>query len=154
MSMKDLNITIPAEIAVLPLNLSEKVVLAQIHLFPGSSNRRLAELVGGTCRGVENLLYRLRQQNHITGNGRARRHRLMFLVRPHSSCGNTDHVKSHTSGGDQEAELQASSLRVLTRDCPAAASRLDLVSLRRCCTRSDHIRAGHNIVGLMRTFLR
>lgn len=107
MNSNGLEIKIPAPIASLPLALGEKVVLAHIAKLPGCSNARLAELIGGTCRGVENLLRRLRRQGYIeqTGNGRAGRHRLLFPVEHHTLCGDDEVavsvVKSHTSGGDQ-----------------------------------------------------
>jgi hypothetical protein len=107
MNTKNLEINIPAAIAELPLTIGEKVVLAHIHRFPGCSNARLAELIGGTCRGVESLLRRLRQQHYIeqTRKGRARRHHLLFPVERHTLCGDGDaassDVKSHTSCGDE-----------------------------------------------------
>lgn len=80
MNSTDVEIRIPAAIAALPLTIAEKVVLTHIDIFPGCTNARLAKLVGGTCRGVENLLRRLRSKGYIaqTGKGRARRHRLLF----------------------------------------------------------------------------
>jgi hypothetical protein len=110
MNSTDIEIRIPAAIAALPLNISEKIVLAHIANFPGCSNARLAELIGGTCRGVENLLHRLRQQGYIeqSGNGRARRHHLLFHVERHTKCGNTEisltGAKSHRECGDQQCE--------------------------------------------------
>lgn len=107
MNAKNLELVIPAAIAALPLAISEKVVLAHIHRFPGCSNTRLAELIGGTRRGIENLLRRLRQQGYIeqTRKGRARRHHLLFRVEHHTLCGDGDaaasNVKSHSSCGDQ-----------------------------------------------------
>jgi DNA-binding Lrp family transcriptional regulator len=94
----------------LPLSLSEKVALEQIHQLPGCSNERLADLIGISCRGVENLLRRLRDQGFIeqVGKGRARRHLLKFAVeaeQPHTLCGNdnNDHscAESHTLGGER-----------------------------------------------------
>jgi hypothetical protein len=103
MNSTSLEIKIPATIAGLPLTIAEKVVLAQIDKFPGCSNARLAKLIGGTCRGVENLLRRLRRQGYIqeTGKGRARQHRLLFHVEHHTKCGDDEaaasDLKSHIS---------------------------------------------------------
>ncbi|HEV2331419.1 MAG TPA: hypothetical protein VGY56_21765, partial [Verrucomicrobiae bacterium] len=102
-----IEIKIPAAITALPLAIGEKVVLAHIAKCPGCSNARLAELIGGTCRGVENLLRRLRQRGYIEqfGKGRARWHQLLFSVEHHILCGDDEVavsvVKSHNSGGDQ-----------------------------------------------------
>lgn len=110
MNSTDIEIRIPAAIAALPLTISEKIVLTHIANFPGCSNARLAELIGGTCRGVENLLHRLRRQGYIeqTGSGRARRHHLLFHVERHIKCGNTEitstGAKSHRECGDQQCE--------------------------------------------------
>lgn len=107
MNPTTIELNIPAEIVSLPLTLAEKAVLAQIHKFPGCTNNRLAKLIGGTCRGVENLLRRLRRQGFIaqSGKGRARRHRLLFPVEQHTLCGDNEiiasAVESHTSCGDQ-----------------------------------------------------
>ncbi len=108
MNSTDVEIKIPAAIAALPLAINEKIVLTHISNFPGCSNARLAEVIGGTCRGVENLLNRLRRQGYIeqTGSGRARRHHLLFHVERHIKCGNNENtlaeVKSHSECGDQE----------------------------------------------------
>ncbi len=110
MNTNSLEIRIPAAIATLPLAIGEKIVLAQIAESPGCSNARLAQLIGGTCRGVENLLRRLRRQEYIeqTGKGRARRHRLLFPVEHHTLCGDGEaavsDVKSHTSCVDQPGD--------------------------------------------------
>jgi hypothetical protein len=102
MNTTDVEIKIPAAINALPLTLTEKAVLAHIRNFPGCSNSRLAELIGGSRRGVEKLLRRLRDQGYIepSGKGRARRHQLMFPVEHHTKCGDGDivasDVKSHT----------------------------------------------------------
>ena len=110
MNATSLEIKIPAAIATLPLAIGEKVVLAHIDRFPGCSNARLAELIGGTCRGVENLLRRLRQRGYIeqSGKGRARRHRLLFHMEHHTLCGDgkivMSDMKSHTSGVDQPGD--------------------------------------------------
>lgn len=110
MDSTSIEIRIPAAIGALPLAIGEKVVLAHIAKSPGCSNARLAKLIGGTCRGVENLLRRLRRQGYIeqTGKGRARRHRLLFPVEHHTLCGDgeaaTCVMKSHTSGGDQPGD--------------------------------------------------
>jgi hypothetical protein len=108
MNSTDIEIRIPATIAELPLAISEKIVLTHIANFPGCSNARLAELIGGTCRGVENLLHRLRRQGYIerAGNGRARRHHLLFHVEHHTKCGNNEitmtQAKPHGDCGDQQ----------------------------------------------------
>src|ERR1039457_7628710 len=65
MNTTDVEIKIPAAINALPLTLTEKAVLAHIRNFPGCSNSRLAELIGGSRRGVEKLLRRLRDQGYI-----------------------------------------------------------------------------------------
>jgi DNA-binding CsgD family transcriptional regulator len=100
---QDLNITIPAAInALSELTLAEKVVLARIAQSPCCSNARFAELIGGTERGVEALLRRLRHQGHLEsrGRGRAREHYLTFLVERHTDCGKEDITKSHVSCGE------------------------------------------------------
>src|SRR5882757_7719905 len=110
MKTKSIEIKIPAGIVALPISLSEKVVLEHIRQFPGCSNARLAELLGISGRGVENMLRRLRSQGYIeqVGKGRARRHRLKFKMeagQEHTLCGNNnnDHscAESHTSRGEK-----------------------------------------------------
>jgi len=130
MNSTDLEIRIPAAIAGLPLAISEKMVLTHIANFPGCSNARLAELIGGTCRGVENLLQRLRRQNYIkqTGSGRARRHHLLFHVERHTKCGDneitTTEAKSHKECGDQQSDGHGikprQSVSVLKKELPLA----------------------------------
>jgi DNA-binding MarR family transcriptional regulator len=127
MNTTDLEIRIPATIADLPLTISEKIVLTHISSFPGCSNARLAELIGGSCRGVENLLHRLRQQNYIkqTGNGRARRHHLLFHVERHIKCGNNEitsaEAKSRRECGDQRCEPSVAprgTVSILNKELP------------------------------------
>ncbi len=128
MDSTSIEIKIPAAIGALPLAIGEKVVLAHIVKFPGCSNARLAKLIGGTCRGVENLLRRLRRRGYIeqTGKGRARRHRLLFPVEHHTLCGDgeaaTSVMKSHISGGDQPgggvSVQPQGNLPVLKRELP------------------------------------
>ena len=107
MKTTDIEIRIPAAIAALELSIAEKIVLAHIANFPGCSNARLAKLIGGTCRGVENLLRRLRQNGLIeqSGKGRARRHRVLFYVEHHIKCGDNkttaSNEKSHIPCGVQ-----------------------------------------------------
>jgi hypothetical protein len=129
MNSIDLEIRIPATIAALPLAISEKIVLTHISSFPGCSNARLAELIGGTCRGVENLLHRLRRKGYIkqTGSGRARRHHLLFHVERHIKCGNTEitstGAKSHRECGVQPCELgveRRGTTSVLKKELPLA----------------------------------
>jgi hypothetical protein len=128
MNAKNLEITIPAEIVALPLAISEKVVLAQIHKVPDCSNASLATLIGGTCRGAENLLRRLRQCGYIeqTGKGRARRHYLLFPVERHTLGGDGDiaasNVESHTSCVDQPDESSVH----LQNDSPVLRRELSL----------------------------
>jgi hypothetical protein len=125
MNSPSLEIKIPAAIAAVPLSISEKVVLAHIDKFPGCSNARLAELIGSSCRGAENLLRRLRRQGYIeqSGKGRARRHRLMFRVEHHILCGDGEAaastIESHTSCVDQSG------------DCSKGEPRLGLPALKR-----------------------
>jgi len=113
MNSTDLEIRIPAAIADLPLAISEKIVLTHIFNLPGCSNARLAQLIGGTCRGVESLLKRLRRQGFIerAGNGRARRHHLLFHVERHTKCGDaaitSTVAQSHTNCGDQQPNAPA-----------------------------------------------
>lgn len=112
MNATDVEIRIPATIAALPLTISEKIVLTHISSFPGCSNARLAALIGSTCRGVENLLHRLRRQNYIEriGSGRARRHHLVFHVERHTKCGDSavasPLTKPHSECGDQQSDAQ------------------------------------------------
>jgi hypothetical protein len=100
-----LTITIPAEIVCLPdLTIAERVALAHIHNFPACSNGRLACLLGLSERGIESLLRRLRERRLIQpiGRGRARSHRLMFLVERHTECVEVESTKSHTKSGENE----------------------------------------------------
>jgi len=94
----DIEIKIPASIAALPLAINEKIVLAHIDRFPGSSNAQLAKLIGSSHRGAENLLRRLRQQGYVKsyGKGRARRHQLSFPVEHHIFSG-ADNAASSTA---------------------------------------------------------
>jgi hypothetical protein len=110
MNNNTIEIKIPGSITALPLSLSEKVALTHIHQFPGCSNAGLAELLGVSCRGVENLVRRLRGQGYIeqVGQARARRHQLKFKVEvgeDHTFCGNKndDHscTESHISCGEK-----------------------------------------------------
>jgi hypothetical protein len=130
MNSTDLEIRIPAAITGLPLSISEKMVLTHIANFPGCSNARLAELIGGTCRGVESLLNRLRRQGFIerTGSGRARRHCLLFHVERHTKCGDTTptstEAKLHMECGDQQSNATGiqprHSVSVLKKELPLA----------------------------------
>jgi hypothetical protein len=111
MNSIDVEIRIPAAITALPLTIAEKIVLTHIDIFPGCTNARLAKLVGGTCRGVENLLRHLRNKGYITqsGKGRARRHRLLFPMEHHTLGGDKNVTasvtKSHTSCADQRIAM-------------------------------------------------
>ncbi len=102
-----MNITIPAAIAGLNcLNLTERVALAHIHEYPGSSNAVLARRLGLSVRGVEDLLKRLRQQGYVklSGESRARTHQLTFDV-PTDDVGNAKTVDAHENcGGESKTE--------------------------------------------------
>lgn len=127
MNSTDIEIRIPAAIGALELSIAEKIVLAHIAIFPGCSNARLAKLIGGTCRGVENLLRRLRQNGLIeqSGKGRARRHRLLFYVEHHIKCGDykttASNEKSHIPCAVQPSRgssVEQGDVAVLKKEMP------------------------------------
>lgn len=105
MKTTSLTIEIPAEIVALPdLSLAERVALAHIHEWPGSSNARLARVLGVSVRGAEQMLRRLRECGLIeqVGKGRARVHRLTFPVEHHTKCEEAKSAKGHTNSGENE----------------------------------------------------
>lgn len=100
---KDLTITIPAAIAALPdLNLLERAALAHISRYSACSNASLSKLTGLSVRGTEAMLARLRKRGlvEMSGEGRARRHELMFQVKPRTDCGKTEVAESHKKCGN------------------------------------------------------
>ena len=99
----DVNICIPGFIIALPgLSLSEKIALAHIHQWPGTSNARLASLLGISVRGVEQMLRRFRERELIqqTGNGHARVLRLIHHVEHHTECEEDNVTQLHTNSGE------------------------------------------------------
>jgi hypothetical protein len=82
MNPRNTVVNIPEAIAVLPLSLNEKVVLAEIARNPKCGNGALANLLGISERGVKKVVHRLRLAGHIQqlGNGRARQLHLTFHV--------------------------------------------------------------------------
>ena len=90
MKIPDVTIVIPAAIAALPdLSLAERVALAHLRQWPGTRNSRLANLLGLSERGVEQMLRRLRERGLIPqrGKGHARVLRVIFPVEHHTECG-------------------------------------------------------------------
>lgn len=105
MKTSALTIVVPPEIVALPdLSLAERVALSHIHEWPGTSNARLANLLGFSERGVEQMLRRLRGRGLVQehGKGHARVHRLTFPVEHPTKCGNDENTEPHTNSGEQE----------------------------------------------------
>ena len=95
----ELFLRIPGSIAKRSgLTLHEKVVLARIAECPTCSNAGIADLLGVSLRGAENLVRRLRTKGQIEaiGKGRARQHRLKFPVERHQTCGEETDKNCHT----------------------------------------------------------
>jgi hypothetical protein len=99
----DLNLTIPAPIMAVPnLNLTERVILTHVNMWPDCTNNDLATLTGLSTRGIESVLARLREQGLvvINGKGRTRRLTLTFNVECHSDCGEHHDEPHHTECGE------------------------------------------------------
>jgi len=88
--------------AVPNLNLTERVILTHVNMWPDCTNNDLAALTGLSLRGAESVLARLRAQGlvQVHGRGHARRLILTFHVERLMECGEQHDEPSHRECGE------------------------------------------------------